>query len=368
MKVEQEQFNHVFHSRENAALNAVLDRLNDTLSRGPTGRPREQSLPKCGSLDPTEFRTWKGQITQLIVLNQWEAPSPDDAADVQAADLERCRRGIVATRAVLEGDLAATSEHLDLDAYDTVEGYLDALTLLVITPAGQQLAEEEFKAVRQAAGESILRFAARVRSKYRKAFPDEDHETARMAKRQLLAGLASRGLGQTVARQTPLDRVTFTEMINTIQQVHAADLMMLSIHHSSQQGVNALKGGQKKKGGQGTNQQPHQGAGGKGPGADGVLRNRRGEVIECYTCQRNHLQKDCPQKAPGGAPAAGRGQGGRGRGGRGRGGQRPGHSQPRGVNQIEGGQEEGEYDEGPGQGEGVWGDLEGEAFPGQGNC
>lgn len=290
-------------------------------------------MPKCGSLVPADYTVWVDQVRHIVILNQWDktAGAQADQAEKDAAKARR-RRGIIATRAALEGELAITSAHLVTASYDTVEEYLKALSELVTTPAGQQLAEEQFRTLRQSPEESVLQFAARVRSKFREAYPGVDHENSRDHKRQLITGLNSPHLAQSVARMVPLDTTTFSKLVNEIQRLYASDLMVLTHHHSRKGagGINALHYSMPNSRG-GSNPRGHQRpkSGGKSAqeprDADGVLRNRAGETVKCYECDKNHYARNCPTKQKGenggknSSRGGGKGKGGRG-GGRGRGG------------------------------------------------
>jgi hypothetical protein len=277
----------------------------------------------------------------------------------------------------LEGDLAVTSAHLDTATYNTVADYLTALSELITTPAGQQLAEEQFRALRQSPDESVLQYAAKVRSKFREAYPAENHETSRENKRQLITGLASPHLAQSVARAVPLDTTTFSKLVSEIQRLYAADLMVLTHHHSrkgagslnamgySSQGRPAFSNQNKRGGHQGNGKNSSKGAD-EPRDADGVLRNRAGETVKCYECEKNHYARNCPNKpkANGNQPGAGRGQP-RGRGGRG------GRGRGRGqINNI-GNSEEQPHDNDPSglldQHNQAWEEREKEAFGDSGN-
>lgn len=306
---------YVLPSRANAndpdaTLAAALNNLSVSLTQQVgTSRPKEVSVPKLASLDAGAFRVWRRQVVELGELNAWTDDLSD--AEVQALSQEaadarerRRKRGVLQIFAALEGTAAESVAHLSTSDYTSQEGLLDALSDLAITPAGAQLAEEEFRAARQMPGDSLLQFAARVRNRFTEAFPNEKCETSREAKRQFVCSLLSKALSRELARRCPLERHTYSQLVAEAQHLYAADLMIHAHHPAKKDGaaVNALPHG----GGQATrpvwNSKPDNSAG-KGKkkrggsnnrNGTGKLKNQKGEEIKCWHCQQNHYRRDCP--------------------------------------------------------------------------
>ena len=265
--------------------------------------------PKLATLAATEYRVWERQVQEVALLNRWSdtltqgevnALKPEE----RAARITRMKRGVLFIFAALEGDLAEATAHLSSSTYATVGEALKAIRDLVITPAGAQLAEEEFRAARQMPGDSLLQFAARVRNRFTEAFPNEKCETSREAKRQFVCSLLSKALSRELARRCPLERHTYSQLVAEAQHLYAADLMIHAHHPAKKDGaaVNALPHG----GGQATrpvwNSKPDNSAG-KGKkkrggsnnrNGTGKLKNQKGEEIKCWHCQQNHYRRDCP--------------------------------------------------------------------------
>ena len=264
-------------------------------------------MSKLQTLAPASYRVWRRQATELGELNGWTddlnaAAVANLTAQEATARERRRKRGVLQLFAALEGEAAHSVAHLDTRSYADINAFLAALDGLALTPAGAQLAEEEFKAARQQPEDSLLQFAARVRNKFTEAFPGENCETSRDAKRQFICSLTSKALSRELARRCPLERTSYTELVREAQHVYAADLMIYNHHPSSKKepNVNAIGDGSgpSKKGhrnSRGGKQGKKGNASSNRRGADGVLRNQKGDKILCFKCQQNHYRRDCPE-------------------------------------------------------------------------
>ena len=295
---------------------SVLASLSATLADQVNHRSaREVPAPKLSTLAATEYRVWERQVQEVALLNRWSDTLTQGQVnnlrpEEKAARITRMKRGVLFIFAALEGDLAEATAHLSSSTYATVGEALKAIRDLVITPAGAQLAEEEFRTARQDAGESLLKFAAKVRNRFNAAYPGENCDSSREAKRQFIVNLQNRGLSRELARRCPIDLTSYADIVAQAQHLYAADLMVQGRASGVQRDppqVNAMTGhfgataGTKKN--KGWNPGKGKGAsGGKGHNdsearrnQDGVLRDRRGAAIECYQCRGNHYKRNCPQ-------------------------------------------------------------------------
>ena len=294
----------------------VLARLNTTLVETASARSaKEVAVPKHSSLAPTEFRVWERQVKEVATLNRWlDDLTAQEVAnltvDDQTARTKRRKRGVLYLFAALEGDLAEATAHLSSGTYDDIEEALTALSGLVITPAGAQIAEEEFRAARQDAGESLLKFAAKVRTKFHAAYPGEECDKNRDAKRQFIVNLQSRGLSRELARRCPLESTTYTELVAQAQHIYAADLMVQGRGQGVQRDppqVNAVAGwyssAHGKKPGNPRNQgKTYHTDSEARRNQDGQLRDSKGREIQCFYCKGNHYKRDCPKLQAKGRP------------------------------------------------------------------
>ena len=160
-------------------METLLQSLN--LSRSST--VREVTLPTLSTVDTLTFETWKGRVAETILNNGW------------ADDDDKKKRAVRALKASLDGEMGQAASHLTTDNFNDPTAFLDALSALIITPAGAQMARAEFSESFQGAGETILSFSTRLRHQFRRAYPNGDVVRDERLKTRFLKGLSDSSRG-----------------------------------------------------------------------------------------------------------------------------------------------------------------------------
>ena len=260
-------------NQQNAAL---VQRIQQLEQQGAQRRQRNHKFRTFGNTEEEDWLTAKEHFRNTHLLNNF-------------TDAE----GKLALAAAMVGDAALAVRDIGQGGVGrTFDDQLEVYEARFLPAAASEIAKAQFEALKQARGESALRYISRGRSMYYKAYPDELERNEAYLTRHLMLGLYDSNLRVQVMRTHP---VTTNQLLEAAHDETAVISMNKYVNNGRQAGAVPMEIGALN------------GAGGKGAaaaaaaGGNAAAKGQGGEKkkrVRCFYCGfHGHIKKDCNKLA-----------------------------------------------------------------------
>ena len=228
---------------------AQLQQLLDALPQpNPVAGVKLRSLER---IDPDEWRDWRIHFETAAETAGWQ-------------DLTQRRQ----IKLALGGEVAAQMRDLAIGNFGTAAEMLNAMEARIIPAAQGQAARAEYQAAKQLPGETLMRWHARLRTLFLRAYPGQNPVNNVDLRENFISGIIHEGTRRGIYTANPAN---YQAALAAAQAEEATEVRLRR---------DALKHGQGD---------PHP------SGELHYIRNQGGTGEGCYLCnQKGHFKRECP--------------------------------------------------------------------------